>query len=286
MTRAVAAGRVSFRQAEIFSLDEFGGLAPDDAGLCSNMLRRFLIDAVDLPKERFHALDPNAPNVDQICREYDAAIGAGFDLTLLGIGLNGHLGLNEPGSAVDSPTRRVEMHSTTVRASAGYLTHSRLPTWGVAVGLKPLLASREIWLLANGSAKAEIIQRALKGPIDVSIPASLLRKHPNSYAFVDAAASSPFVQLSMVPLLTLTAYYAPPGHRATWFALMASLMNIAVVASQLQTKYLNDIFVVGRGQYAELGPLLIWAVALSFILPVGAIALFGKRAVRHVAVRH
>jgi hypothetical protein len=67
---------------------------------------------------------------------------------------------------------------------------------------------------------------------------------------------------------------------------MASLMNIAVVASQLQTKYLNDIFVVGRGQYAELGPLLIWAVTLSFIIPVGTIALFGKRAVRHVAVRH
>jgi hypothetical protein len=107
-----------------------------------------------------------------------------------------------------------------------------------------------------------------------------------SIAVVDAAASSPFAQLSMVPILTLTAYYAPPGHRATWFALMASLMNIAVVASQLQTKYLNDIFVVGRGQYAELGPLLIWAVALSFIIPVGAIALFGKRAVRHVAVRH
>jgi MFS family permease len=107
-----------------------------------------------------------------------------------------------------------------------------------------------------------------------------------SIAFVDAAASSPFAQLSMVPLLTLTAYYAPPGHRATWFALMASLMNIALVASQLQTKYLNDIFVVGRGQYAELGPLLMWAVALSFILPVGTIALFGRRAVRHAAVKH
>jgi MFS family permease len=107
-----------------------------------------------------------------------------------------------------------------------------------------------------------------------------------SIAVVDAAASAPFAQLSMVPLLTLTAYYAPPGHRATWFALMASLMNIAVVASQLQTKYLNDIFVVGRGQYVELGPLLIWAVALSFIIPVGAIALFGKRTVRHVVVTH
>jgi MFS family permease len=107
-----------------------------------------------------------------------------------------------------------------------------------------------------------------------------------SIVFVDAAASSPVVQLSMVPLLTLTAYYAPPGHRATWFALMASLMNIALVASQLQTKYLNDIFVVGRGQYGQLGPLLIWAVTLSFIIPVGAILLFGKRAVTHPALKH
>ncbi len=107
-----------------------------------------------------------------------------------------------------------------------------------------------------------------------------------SIAFVDAAASSPFVQLSMVPLLTLIAYYAPPGHRATWFALMASLMNLALVAAQLQTKYLNEIFVVGRGQYAELGPLLIWSVALGFIIPVGAIMLFGRQAVRHAAVKH
>jgi hypothetical protein len=107
-----------------------------------------------------------------------------------------------------------------------------------------------------------------------------------SIAVVDAAASSPFAQLSMVPLLTLTAYYAPPGHRATWFALMASLMNIALVASQLQTKYLNDIFVVGRGEYAALGPLLIWAVALAFIIPVAAIVLFGKRAVTHPKLKH
>ncbi len=74
-----------------------------------------------------------------------------------------------------------------------------------------------------------------------------------SIAFVDAAASSPFVQLSMVPLLTLTAYYAPPGPRATWFALMASLMNIALVASQLQTKYLNNVFVVAADNMRSLG---------------------------------
>ena len=104
-------------------------------------------------------------------------------------------------------------------------------------------------------------------------------------AFVDAAAASPFVQLSMVPLLTLVAYYAPPGHRATWFALMASLMNLALVAGSLQTKYLNQIFVVNRGEYTELGPLLIWATGLGFIIPVMAIALFGRSAVRHAAVK-
>lgn len=96
-------------------------------------------------------------------------------------------------------------------------------------------------------------------------------------AIVDAATTSPFVQLSMVPLLTLTAFYAPAGHRATWFALMASLMNLALVAGQLETKYLNDLFTVGRGNYGELGVLMIAVLSVSFVVPIAAIALFGRR---------
>jgi hypothetical protein len=96
-------------------------------------------------------------------------------------------------------------------------------------------------------------------------------------AVVDAATSSPFAQLSMIPLLTLIAFYAPAGHRATWFALMASLMNLALVAGQLQTKYLNQLFVVARRDYAELGALLITVAVLGFVIPIGAIALFGRR---------
>jgi hypothetical protein len=96
-------------------------------------------------------------------------------------------------------------------------------------------------------------------------------------SIIDAATTSPFVQLSMVPLLTLTAYYAPAGHRATWFALMASLMNLALQAGALQTKYLNDIFPVARGEYGELAPLMVTVFAISFILPIAAIALFGRR---------
>ena len=96
-------------------------------------------------------------------------------------------------------------------------------------------------------------------------------------AVIDAAAASPFAQLSMIPLLSLIVFYAPAGQRATWFALMASLMNLALVAAQLQTKYFNEIFVVQRGDYSELGLLLIAAALLGFVLPVGAIALFGRR---------
>ena len=84
-------------------------------------------------------------------------------------------------------------------------------------------------------------------------------------------AASPFAQLSMIPLLTLIAIYAPAGHRATWFALMASLMNLALVAGQLQTKYLNEIFVVGRGDYTALGAAVDRGAAPGFVLPVGAI---------------
>ena len=91
------------------------------------------------------------------------------------------------------------------------------------------------------------------------------------------ATASPFAQLSIIPLLTLIAFYAPTGHRATWFALMASLMNLALVAGQLQTKYLNQIFVVGRGDYAELGPLLITVAVLGLVVPLAVILLFGRR---------
>jgi BT1 family len=99
-------------------------------------------------------------------------------------------------------------------------------------------------------------------------------------AIVDAVTASPFAQLSMIPLLTLIAYYAPKSHRATWFALMASLMNLALVAGQLQTKYLNQIFVVGRDHYEALGPLLVIVVAIGFILPIAAVVLFGRRIAR------
>ena len=191
MGESVARGLASFKQAEIFALDEYGGLPADDEGRCANMLHRYLLKHIDLPVGAFHKLDSTAADLTKICADYDRALDQKpFDLTLLGIGLNGHLGMNEPGTSVDSTTRRVDLHASTVSSSAMYLTHSKLPTWGLAVGLKHLLASKEIWLIANGPKKAEIIQRATEGAITPEVPASLLRNHPNCFFIVDAEAGA------------------------------------------------------------------------------------------------
>jgi len=99
----------------------------------------------------------------------------------------------------------------------------------------------------------------------------------HAIALFNVATSTPFAELSMIPLLTLIAFYATPGHRATWFALMASLMNTALIAGQLQTKYLNEIFVIGRGDYANLGMLLVAAAVIGLVVPIVAIAVFGRR---------
>jgi len=103
-------------------------------------------------------------------------------------------------------------------------------------------------------------------------------------ALIDTAAQSPLAQLSMIPLLTLIAIYAPPSKRALWFALMASFMNLALVAGQLQTKYLNEWFVVDRGAYEWLPYLVTTVVILSVAVPLGTIALFARK-VHHAAAQ-
>jgi glucosamine-6-phosphate isomerase len=183
-------GLVSFRDTELFALDEFGGLAPDDPGRCANMLRHHLVGHIDVPSNKFHTFDPDAPDLDQVCHDFDLAIGSGFDLTLLGIGLNGHLGMNEPGSASDSPTRRVDLHPQTTASAAKYISHTRAPTWGLTVGMQRLIASQEVWLLATGPAKADIVRRIVHHDTTPDVPASLLRNHPNCFLFLDATAAA------------------------------------------------------------------------------------------------
>jgi glucosamine-6-phosphate deaminase len=189
MIRSVRGGHASFARASVFALDEFGGLPRDDPGRTSHTLRRELIGAVDLPPPAFHTLDPDVADVETHCAAYEAAIGDGFDLVLLGIGTNGHLGMNEPGASATSPTRRVDLHESTIRASARYFAHQNLPRWGLTVGLQRILSAREVWVLATGSGKADIVQRTIDGDVTQDNPASLLRAHPNCSFFLDSEAA-------------------------------------------------------------------------------------------------
>jgi hypothetical protein len=100
---------------------------------------------------------------------------------------------------------------------------------------------------------------------------------PRTIALLETVGVSPFLQLSMVPLLTLVAIYAPAGHRAIWFSLMASLMNLALQAGALQTKYLNLLFPIERGAYGNLPALVVTVMTLGLVLPLVAIAAFGRR---------
>lgn len=190
MARSVRSGLTSFAHATVFALDEFGGLARDDPGRTALMLKRQLVDAVDLPPGSFRILDPDVADLLQHCADYDQAIGAGFDLVLLGIGLNGHLGMNEPGSPQDRTTHRADLHETTIQSSARYFAHSNLPRWGLTVGLKTILESAEVWLLATDRTKAAIIERTVRGDINPDNPASLLRRHPNCSLIVDDGAAA------------------------------------------------------------------------------------------------
>lgn len=187
---AVSAGHASFARADVFLLDEFGGVPSDAHGRCDVILRRSLLDYVDLPEAGYHRPDADAADVEVMCRRYDALIDGRLDLTLLGLGTNGHVGMNEPGSAPDSPTRRVALAPETTAASARYFGAIELPTWGVTVGLAGLLASSAVWLLATGEAKAEIVRQILEEAPTTARPASLLQYHDDCWLFVDEAAAS------------------------------------------------------------------------------------------------
>lgn len=175
--------------AEIFLLDEFG-LPAGHPARCDAMIHRTLLDQLASPPAALHALDPDADDTAAECSRYEAAIAdGGLDLALLGLGGNGHVGLNEPGSAAHSRTRRVELAPETVAHAAGY-GGGPPPRWGLTMGIATILESQALWLLVTGAHKAEILRRTLLGEIGSGVPASWLRSHPNLVVLADDAAAA------------------------------------------------------------------------------------------------
>jgi len=182
---------VSAAAVTIVALDEFLGLPAGQPARCDAVLRRRLLDRLDIPVGRWIGFDADGADPDAACLALDAAVAAagGIDLVVLGLGANGHIGMNEPGSAADAPTRVVALAPSTREAAVGYGADPP-PTHGVTLGLASILAAREVWLLATGAHKAVILRRLVDQPPSPAIPASWLLDHPNLRVIVDDAAFS------------------------------------------------------------------------------------------------
>ena len=150
-----------------------------------------LFSKIDLPLERTHVPSGKTSSVAE-ADEYESLIQAagGIDLQLLGIGQNGHIGFNEPGTPFGSTTHLVHLSESTRRANARFfVSMDEVPTDAVSMGIKTVMNARAILLFAQGDIKANIIREAIYGPVTEAVPASVLQLHPNVTLYLDAEAA-------------------------------------------------------------------------------------------------
>ena len=202
--RRCAAGRLSFGRVRAFAVDEYCGLPPGHPGRLRAELERELLARTDLPPEqlRFPDVDGDAP-LEVRCEEHERALrrAGGIDLQLLGVGTNGHVAFNEPGSQPDSRTRRVHLAPATREAAVGrFGSLEAVPSAALTVGLATLREARALRVLAFGSAKAAAVRAALAEPPGPACPLSLLAGHPDLRLYADGAACPPEGPLPEGPL--------------------------------------------------------------------------------------
>lgn len=184
--------RLSLAGATAFDLDEYLGIAPDHPGSFRRFLDERLYRRIDLAPDRIHSPDGQAEDpAAEAARYQDAIDGAGgIDLVILGLGGNGHLAFNEPGSEPEAPTRVVTLAEKTRAANRDAFPGDAVPERAITVGMSTILAARRCLLLATGPTKAGPVLQLLEGPISPAFPASALRAHPDALVLVDEAAAS------------------------------------------------------------------------------------------------
>jgi 6-phosphogluconolactonase/glucosamine-6-phosphate isomerase/deaminase len=172
------------------ALDEWQGLAPDSPGSCQRFLRETLLDPLGIADGRAVFFDALG-NPDEACRAVASRLREWGPLTMavLGIGRNGHLGFNEPGTAADTTVRPVALESGTIEVGAKYFPDGRAPALGLTLGLGDLLAAQQVLVLAAGSSKRGIVRRALDPDSFPEVPAAVLHRHPRATLLADSAAS-------------------------------------------------------------------------------------------------
>jgi glucosamine-6-phosphate deaminase len=180
------------RNVRFVTLDEYADIGHDDRRRLLSWLHRELLGPAGIGPHQLIAFDPTADHQAECARIEDAiASSGGLDLAVLGLGPNGHLGFNEPGSSFESRTRRVALARESIESNAPYWgSAADVPRYGLTLGLGTLRGARSILLLASGGRKAEIVARLMHEPVNEALPATLLRLCPQSILLADRAALS------------------------------------------------------------------------------------------------
>jgi glucosamine-6-phosphate deaminase len=175
----------------IFQLDEYWGLAPDDRRSLFGWTKRAILDPWAIPAANVTCLAGDAPNPERVCQAYDEAVVAagGFDLAVLGLGPNGHLGFNEPPADPAAPSRLVTLTEASLESNGRYWGgREQVPRQALTAGMAALLAARQMVLLVSGAHKHAILHQTVEGPITPDVPASFLQAAAHVTVIADRAA--------------------------------------------------------------------------------------------------
>jgi glucosamine-6-phosphate deaminase len=190
----VAHGRARFTRTIGFALDEYVGIDVTHPQSYHSIIARDVVGPLgfDPLRVRLPSGTGSLAEVDAGALDYDEAIrtAGGIDVQILGIGANGHIGFNEPGSEIDSVTRRVDLAHETIEANSRFFASTAdVPSQAVSQGIGTILRARSVVLVATGSLKASAVRAAVEGPVDSSCPASFLQRHRDVTLYLDAAAA-------------------------------------------------------------------------------------------------
>ena len=213
---------LSFQNVVSFNLDEYFPMEPNSLQSYWRFMREQLFDHVDIPKGNYYVPDGTlrAEKVAEFAKHYDQQIAeaGGLDFQLLGIGGNGHIGFNEPGSLVNSHTRLMMLdHSTRAAASIDFGGLPRTPRKAITMGIASILGAKRVVLLAWGERKAPVLRGAVEGTVTETNPASYLQTHPNALFVIDTAAASELTRMKTPWLVDSVVWDNPMKKKAVTY---------------------------------------------------------------------
>jgi glucosamine-6-phosphate deaminase len=186
----------SYQNVNTYNLDEYVGIAQDHPNSYHSFMFEHLFNHINIPKKNVHIPNGLSDDINQEARNYETIIDeiGGVDLQLLGIGENGHIGFNEPGTPFDRKTHIVTLTKSTRKANSRYFESvDHVPEKAITMGIASILKSKEILLLASGESKAEALYQMFTGEPSIDCPASVLKNHPNVVVVADEQAVSKLV---------------------------------------------------------------------------------------------